>query len=820
MPGIERVVTVQDISPVLKTIHPVAKAAIAKGEKPAVFSGVTYRYAGNVRVLKENEKSLLKLGQDGILDLSGKAFIPHPDSVYVDQTSNLIFKAEPVDEKRMLMFRPTLSSVFEDIEIPAQEVRVNLANTVSLAGNVVASSLGLNDTYALNLQFDSTKFLLDKAKEGEFYAILVGKITLTNPRVEGRYSKNGGYRLVFKTTEDVNLKVYTTIKAAKEIKTPLWGAEIDAGGIGKCTLGVFMLINMEGKVSLNFEIQQGIDMEIGAKGNTVYFIPTSLNNISNINHWCNIGYNIESEIKAFAGIHCTANLEIKGYDALNVYATGGMEGTVSTTGMVLNADVGFRIKAGGKIVSKSFNIINNYYSLWKLQKPDLKGYEMKIFEACAYGDYVAGEVSILTDSKQIPGKKEKTPYKGPLSLIVRHTDNKTSQYQTSANNEGFFLASNISLRNGDMVMVKMPDVASPGPAVAATIPFREISLCSADYFTGTAEGYIAGSRSEWSRLAAQSGTALPDNVRGLMQGSQQGRIIKGSMDRGEAMKRINEFKNSIIVYRGQIGFVSRPVSKENINLKTINLTGDLKMGENPGKGNVNHPLGFFSINGLNLNPGQEVKAKVEIEGFIVESDWIETDGIIVSGIENVGLRRTVSPGNETISAENCLVVVSALRGNSYPSGTVKMLKGVAVPHGSVTGTDKVPEFPDAVKARLFFNLTTDLKPVQGQPNCAIAETGRWNTVINYSSPLDAVNPAKNGKHPFEMVSYVFKNNELGYSMFMNECASCNSPENIVRKTGTSSKSSPLPGVKVQGPVNAPGQAPAMMDKTGKMINKK
>ncbi|MCK7536566.1 MAG: hypothetical protein MZV63_39085 [Marinilabiliales bacterium] len=48
------------------------------------------------------------------------------------------------------------------------------------------------------------------------------------------------------------------------------------------------------------------------------------------------------------------------------------------------------------------------------------------------------------------------------------------------------------------------------------------------------------------------------------------------------------------------------------------------------------------------------------------------------------------------------------------------------------------------------------------PGAAIASTGPWSATYGYSSPGDAINPAKNRKHPFEMVTYVYKNKDLGY----------------------------------------------------------
>ncbi|MEZ5020193.1 MAG: hypothetical protein R2756_08735 [Bacteroidales bacterium] len=518
-------VTIQEMQPAGSAVHPVAARALARGEKPGGFNNVSYRYAGNVKVLTPVQKSSIRLVQDGILDLSGGAFKPSPDTVYVDPASDLVLQAQPVDERSMLALRPSLSAVFEEIEVPEQEVPVTLANTVSMAQGIVENAIGQGSNYAVNLQFDSLVVTIDSTKEGSLKAALVGQIVITNPRVEGRYSKNGGYSLVFKASEQVDMKIYATVKAKKEIKTPIWGTEMKISDLGKCEVGLFMLINMEGEVSLAFEIHQGINMALGAKGGTFWYIPTSLKNISTVDHYCDINYNVMAKLKAFAGVQVTANLKVKGYDALDVYVNGGMEGTVESDAVTLDADVGFRIKAGGKIVSKKFTLVDKYFSLWKLQKPDYQGYDMVIHEACAWGDYVVGEIHTIADSKTVPGARDTIPYQGQLTLIVSHPGNSTNQYPATTDSEGIFVAKSVPLKKGDKVMVKLAGVNNPSPAVDATIPFREISLWAVDYYAGTAEGSVSGMKSKWARLAGKvQGSSSPGAATAAVAASQQAAV--------------------------------------------------------------------------------------------------------------------------------------------------------------------------------------------------------------------------------------------------------------------------------------------------------
>lgn len=326
------VVRVHDLQPAVRTLHPAAVRAMERGEKPGTFKNVRYELAPNVRMLTPSQKSRVRLQQDGILDLSGDSFKPSPDSVYLDPESNLVIQAEPVDDIHMLALRPSMSAVFQDIDVPEQEVQLTLVNTVSMAEGVVESSTQQNNKYAVNLRFDSVTFVLDKTETDSLLATLVGQILITNPRVEGKYTKNNGYRLVFLASEQVDMKIYTSVKMHKEVKTPIWGTEIEMSDLGKCEIGLFILATLDGQVTLTVEINQGIEMAMGARGNTFWYLPTSIKNISTINSWCDIGYNISAQMKAFIGFQCTVNLKVKGYNALDVYVNEGWRELLQPTG--------------------------------------------------------------------------------------------------------------------------------------------------------------------------------------------------------------------------------------------------------------------------------------------------------------------------------------------------------------------------------------------------------------------------------------------------------------------------------------------------------
>lgn len=785
--GVITVKELQQAKMAKKTVNPVALKAIQQGEKKGEFQNVNYTLAPNVKRLTTDEKNQLIIQKDGILNINKPegSFVPSPDVIYLDDESDLVFQSVQADEDKMIMVRPKMYEIFENIEIPLQEVKMTLANTSETAPGMQTTSTGSGDNYAVHLQFDSITYTLDSTKTSKFTVTLIGEVSLTNPRVEGRYSKNGGYSLIFKTEERVSLRARTNVKVSKEKKVLLWGTEIPVKDIGKCELGVFAVVSVSGEVTLVVDVQQGVDVGLGARGGTCYYIPTSIHNASYFNQFCEVGYELKAKMQAFAGVQCSAKLKFKSYDVLDVYVKGGMEGTVESDMKTLSADVGVRFKAGGKIVSKKFTLVDEYFSLWKLQQPDMAGYKMDVHEVCALGDYVVGEIQKTEDGNNY------VPYNGALKVVVQHPNGSQNKFDGQCTADGLFLVKNVPLRKGDKVAIELAGVNNLSSFMEATLPFKNISLTAVDYYTNTACGSVAAFKSDWYKLTTQSQAPQDQTTAGaaiasvLAKNKAANIASMVNLSQSDVIKRITDFKNNLITYKGEVTFITKrqpsALAKSGANAQK-NARAPL-IGKQPqNKGYVNNPFGWFAIGNLDFSPNQEVKAHIELEGFVIESDWAETDGLLVSEIITDGLQVTRNLGTENLAADNSFVIVSAVRGDNAPSGTVRMLQGVDMPHATINNKQIVPEFPDAKNAIVFFDKTVQLTPVAGQEGLSLAQTGAWTSVIS-STPDAFVLPAKNGRHPFEKVSYDYKNNDLGFEYFIDECHSCRSPQNVIDRIG-------------------------------------
>ena len=159
------------------------------------------------------------MASDGILDRTSMSdFNPDPALIYLDREGEYAFQAQPVDDKRMMMLKPKLSSIFEDLNIPPQEVALTLANTAEADPKIETTSSKTEDDYLLNFVFKDYKIVLDSLGKSGCFVTLNGNISLTNPKIEASYTKNNGYRIVFKAGELLNLKADMNIKLKNEQK--------------------------------------------------------------------------------------------------------------------------------------------------------------------------------------------------------------------------------------------------------------------------------------------------------------------------------------------------------------------------------------------------------------------------------------------------------------------------------------------------------------------------------------------------------------------------------------------------------------------------
>lgn len=763
----EGVVTASEFNRV-KRVHPVAQRAINNREVAGEFKNVTYKLAPNVRVLTGEQKSRLKMSADGILDRSAMGgFNPDPSLIYLDREGEFAFQAQPIDEKSLMVLKPKMSSVFEDLNIPPQEVALTLANTAETDPAVQTTSSKNQEDYLINFVFKDYKIVLDSLGKSGCFITLNGNISLTNPIIEASYTKNNGYRILFKAGEALNLKADMNIKLKNEQKMLLWGGYAQIPELGKCEIAIYLALTFEGNITLKVEMAHAFDLQLGVKGSTFWYAPTSFKNISDYSLFNEMSADLVLDAKAFAGVMCNANMRVFGLKLLDINFTAGLEATGKIEDNKISAEMGLRALSEWKLLHLKKTMFNKYILMLRYEKPNFAGYDITIHEACAFGDFVAGEIR-----KSVGG--DTIPYTGPLTLLVKQSPgSQPGIYPAHTDKDGIFLAKNIPLKKGSTVSVRVPGVANASPESEATIPFSEIQLYHADYFAGIAGGSVSGGKSKWYKLATSHntspGAAQTAAAAGLSGGAAKFQHTS-ALSRSERMKKISEFMSNILEYRGPVEFVSQS-------------------GGRPLSGAISSLNGSYEVGNLNFIPGDLVKARINVDGFIVESDWVETDGLVISEIETEDMQFSGTHSSTTASALRSFVLVTPLRGVTNPQGRLRLIKGMNY-SDPLPAAERamVDAFPEARNAVVYFDKTANLVQLSGSPAASVAETGPWSKT--YSLPVVSAQVFKCDR-PFEMVSYLFKNKETGYSFFMEPCGKTSS-------TGLQNMFDAMKGRKLQG----------------------
>ena len=203
---------------------------------------------------------------------------------------------------------------------------------------------------------------------------------------------------------------------------------------------------------------------------------------------------------------------------------------------------------------------------------------------------------------------------------------------------------------------------------------------------------------------------------------------------------------------------------------------------------TNKAFGNFEVSNLAIKPHDKVKARINIDGFILESDWVMADGLIFSQIHDAEISGGIF--NATISSQNSWMFVSALRSDEDPKGDIRLLKGIDMKHSSEykklpnqpSKIIKLAEFKEAKHPLVYFNTTVPLEKyftistefsTPETKGLSIAKTGSWSVNNIYNNPKDMVSLTRKYGHPFEYINYVYDGVSIITKYYQEQCNSCN-----------------------------------------------
>ncbi len=802
-----------------KKIHPVALKAIQKGLKPAEFKNVQVTYSNNVTFINTKLKSILpELFKQPVIDIHHlqQANI-QPGKIYIDPETDLVFKPVKVTKDTVVFVKPVFDEVFKDIKLPRQSAKFNLANTdYTLSNTKVEDGYDEKGNYLMKMEFNDTLYHLSKKiKKGssttqiELDVHLNGFIGITDPVLTAEYSKNGGYVFTVNVKEDLDIETITQSTLEEKVAFPIWGYDIPMEDYGSCKIGIFLVFEANGEVNLKISVDQGVDLTAGVQGDTYYFIPSSMNPVFDMDRHFDLNYEINGKLKAFAGMDVTAAMEFKGYDIMNLRARGGAEGLIEYKNgdeSKFKAELGARFLVDGKFEAKyykkKFELYNKYYLLWKKEAKNYSSYIMNVYEADAYYDRVWGSVYKVENNDTIASSNNH------VKIKVTHPNGASIVYNAITDDKGIFAKENIPLKKGDLVYIKAEGSPNYTDAFDVNIPFTKIDLIYADYYTNTLVGSVNSSISYFPRSTKSNTQQKIGNITmpaGIIHSVEKPLL---STIKNPHIKITPELFKNAITYKGDIHVVTEPVARQvDLKLPAIN-TGDQPNKADPKKRAIqlkklnkfntkpvkikeipkniftkkvtNLPFGMFRVEGVDIKPGDKVKARINIDGFVLESDYIFSDGLVISPIEHVNLKG--GPSSPVIQADDSYVVINAFRSNKTPQGNVHMIAGIDMKHHSPVQTmpmqnieiPKLKEIPQAQHPLVFFNVNKDLHPLAGHPGFAKADTGPWKVKNIYYSKKNILQLGGMDGHRFMYVGYPYDGRWTGIKYYQEKCSICSS----------------------------------------------
>lgn len=699
-------------------IPQIAADAIKKGVAPAAFQNITYELNDNVEWLDEQAvESLKNHTENGVIAASELDGVePDGNKVYVDKNSGTALRLVEGGNGDVTVLAID-EELVKEINIPEQRVDLNDANISFVAAGVECSTaktksgMGQQNQYVLT--FDENMNVPGYDKEGKKIEVrLKGDLTIKYPAVEAQYTKKSGYKFIFSAGEEANVSAELYAELKKEIKIPITGFDIDSDAC-KVNVGIFLIIDVNGKITMDYEFNQHLYVRAGLRGGTYYYIPTSVKSVLEKDFGFETEeFSINAEIKGETDIstEVTFNILGKGKVTIDIRLGLGVEVKYTNDGnsdtLSIKGDGIFKIT--GKIKIKSFDkkkeLFSYKYPLFEYTKAKKSDYSIEVKEACAYKDQLKIQVLKYT------GTNSTTPYTNKeISIKVVDSKGKEAVVKAVTDSNGE-CTKQYNLAKGSIVCVKVPESENLWTEpVNATFPFNNVVVASADYLSGDVNGYISGN----------SAASIEYNGPVWI-------VVEG----GENIPLT------------AVGNLSIPVDQ--IIRKVVNCTN-----------------GSFELKNVELKPYDKVSAYIDRDGFRVASDMLETSGIDLYSDGNYIQEPDMlySPGNHVFAA--CDEEYS-----SDVKGSIRLKLEVSYPHGNNPGNNKTKEWILLLGADAGTGIVT--------AETGEWEMRLTNTIFDINSPVEEILDLISGGgsvryHVRETIEYYFKGKRIEISKEVKTC---------------------------------------------------
>ncbi len=425
--------------------------------------------------------------------------------------------------------RPQIHEVLKDFTLGGAEgetVRLNSANITGFAPGVESSLVKPGDMTQLafgdslkgfkyisaspqfSFQFKDKK-LNAKLGDGKGLTVKVsGGIGIDNIDLTARYTCNDGYKFAVSMAEESYLIIEMDDSNVNlPIKIPLFAIGVSIPKIGKIGGGIYAIVGLDGSLTLEIEAREYAYAEIGARGGTVLYIPTSVHGFCNRDFKTDGDFDLAGEINGYLKVGAEIGIEIFGFDLAGAGAYLGAGIRAKADGYMLDVELYGILDIFIKFAGSNIDLVNWRPTIVRKQVANSAGYKAEFLEVFVKPARVGGVLKRDGKGGFEPAKNIEYAVMVVPADVSFNPNNpedwnnpKIRRYPasgfTKTNERGEFIRKDVELFSGDKVSLVfkaegkqyLTNTATP------TMPFNRIVVYVSDSWNNYVSGQVMPAR--------------------------------------------------------------------------------------------------------------------------------------------------------------------------------------------------------------------------------------------------------------------------------------------------------------------------------------
>ena len=397
----------------------------------------------------------------------------------------------------------------------APHVEENLVETDGFSlidfGDSLKDFKYLSEDSLVRLQFEDEQLDAWLGDGSPISVKVSGGIGVDQIDVTARYTGFDGYRIAMTLKQESYLIVEMDADVSQEIVIPVFGIDVNLQvgdtSIGRITGGVFVIVGMDGTLSLEIETREFTSTTVGVRGSTKFYIPTSVHPVYDQEFKGDGEVDLAGDIDGYLKFGPMLRLEVFGFKLVGAGAFLGAGVHVQADGHYLNVELYGLLQIYIDFIGKHLSLANFQPTILLKRQADTAGFQVEFVEVYVYPGRVGGILRTeppekggpLIPAADIPYRilvvpkgetfNPDTPGDIDKPAILKYP---ASGY-ASTNAEGeFYQGDDCYLCDGDQVYLEFQQNGKSyfSDPVLPTLPFQKISITAADYFNDFVTGQV------------------------------------------------------------------------------------------------------------------------------------------------------------------------------------------------------------------------------------------------------------------------------------------------------------------------------------------